>query len=60
MLDVWEKGGAGGRTGEGKGTNPGCALSIILRGCSLRFIKKKRLSMSIKKKGIPANNERDN
>ena len=50
MLDVWEMGGVGGGTGEGKRTNPGCALSIILRGCSLRFIKKKKIIYVNKKK----------
>lgn len=50
MFDVWEKGGVGGRIGEGKGINFGCVFFIILWGCSLCFIKKKRLFMLIKKK----------
>lgn len=31
MLDVWEMRGAGGGTGEGKETDPGCTLYHIAR-----------------------------
>ena len=31
MLDVWEMGGVGGGTGEGKETDPGCTFYHIAR-----------------------------